>query len=377
MNGQRHLKVLHVSQPTDYGVAHVVVRLARSQVERGWSVTVASPAGGVLATGTIAGGARHALWKASRSPARGVAGEARRLKAIIAAESPDVVHLHSSKAGLVGRLVLRGRIPTVFQAHAWSFQALPVPLRQVAVGWERMATRWTTATICCSEGERDAGAAAGIRGRMVVVPNGIDLPPAPTPTQRAQARAALGAPDVPTVVCVGRLCHQKGQDVLIAAWPAVRREVPDARLVLVGDGPDRDALQASADSSVTMTGYCDDITPWLLASDVVAVPSRYEGLPLALLEAMAHARPIVASAAPGVAEVLGGEPSPGALVPVEDARALSAAIVARLKDPALAEAEARAARLRVAARHDAGQWSEEIAAVTMDAVERDRVGGRA
>ena len=85
------------------------------------------------------------------------------------------VHLHSSKAGLAGRLALRCRVPTLFQPHAWSFDAVDGLARRGALAWERWATRWAAAVVCVSAAERDSGIRLGVRARYEVVPNGVDL----------------------------------------------------------------------------------------------------------------------------------------------------------------------------------------------------------
>src|SRR3954452_8749472 len=116
--------VLHVSQPVDYGVGRCVAMLVEDQVRRGWEVTVAAPPDGELPAEIARIGAPLVPWPAMRSPGRGVVGEARRLAAAVRRIRPDVVHLHSSKAGLSGRLALRGSVPTLFQTHGWSFLAV-------------------------------------------------------------------------------------------------------------------------------------------------------------------------------------------------------------------------------------------------------------
>ncbi|WP_461031075.1 glycosyltransferase, partial [Streptomyces sparsus] len=176
---------------------------------------------------------------------------------LIRLTAPDVVHTHSAKAGLAGRLAVRGRIPTVHQPHAWSFEAVDGTAAQLVLRWERFATRWTTRLLCVSEAERSRGSAARVRAPWSVIGNGVDLdrfhpgPHAPgprscdprDPAPRATAPRVTGLPapgtaveDAPLVVCVARLCPQKGQDVLLRAWPEVTRRVPGARLALVGDG---------------------------------------------------------------------------------------------------------------------------------------------
>ena len=161
------------------------------------------------------------------------------------------------------------------------------------------------------------------------------------------------------MVCVGRLTRQKGQDILLDAWPEILRRVPDARLALVGDGPMREALVQRAMPSVIFAGNRRDVDEWLAAADVVALPSRWEGMSLAMLEAMARARSVVASNVSGAWDALGSDA--GAIVPAEDARALGAALTERLLDRARAEAEGRAGRAQVEARYDLRQTTTAIA----------------
>jgi glycosyltransferase involved in cell wall biosynthesis len=343
----RPLSILHVSQPTEGGVGRYVADLAVEQVGRGWRVVVASPTYGELAAQTTDAGAGHVPWSAGRAPGPGSLLDATRLSKIVREAEPDLVHLHSSKAGFAGRLALRGRRPTIFQPHAWSFDAVRGPVRPAAIAWERSAARWAAIVLCVSPSERQHGVEAGIHANWRVVPNGVDVSSWPeiSDDERSATRKRLGLADLPTVVCVGRLTRQKGQDVLLAAWPAVRDQVPQAQLVLVGDGPDVEALRKQADGAVVFAGHRTNVAEWLAAADVAAFPSRWEGMSIGLLEAMASGRSIVATDVPGASEALGEVGGP--LVPPEDPAALAAAIVTRLQDPERAASEGRAARERV------------------------------
>lgn len=296
--------VLHVSQPTEAGVANVVLSLVQDQIARGWSVHLACPTDGYLAHDAAALGAVLHSWSATRSPGPSSVLETRALQKIITRVQPDLVHLHSAKAGLTGRLAVHGRRPTVFQPHAWSYEAVSGPVALASQLWERLATRWTSLTVCVSEAEKALGQRRRtLPGRTVVVPNGVDTHRW-HPVERAAARTALGlAEDDPTVVCVGRLCRQKGQDVLLACWPAVVTAFPQARLFLVGDGPDHDDLAAALPPRTTLVGRGDP-APWFGTADVVVVPSRWEGMPLVVLEAMAAGRVVVATDVNGVREAL-------------------------------------------------------------------------
>ena len=363
-------RVLHVSQPTDAGVARCVADFAADQVRRGWHVTAATPREGPLKEWVEAGGARHVAWEAGRDPGPHTLIETRALAQVIRAERPDVLHLHSSKAGLAGRLAVRGSRATIFQPHAWSFEAVSGVTRVAAVRWERAGARWADTIVCVSEAERRTGERAGIRGDYRVIRNGVDLRrwAVADDTARARARSALELAHAPLVVCVGRLSRQKGQDVLLDAWRHVVEAVPEARLALVGDGPDAERLRARAVPEVLFAGRRDDVAAWLAAADVVAVPSRWEGMSLIVLEAMASGRSVVGSDVAGVAESLGAVA--GAVVPAGDSRRLAAALVERLRDRDLATREGRAARERVEQRHDLGTTTAAIAAVYDEVVRR-------
>ena len=358
--------VLHVAQPTEAGVPTCVLQFARDQVDRGWRIAVACPPSGDLPAWLGRDEIAHEPWPASRDPGASVPGEARALGRIVKGFAPDVVHLHSSKAGLAGRLIVRGRLPTVFQPHSWSFHAASGSTRRAALAWERFAARWTRVVVCVSEGERHEGESVGIRAESRVVPNGVDLTRwrPHDERERAAAKRELGVDARLLVVCVGRLSRQKGQDVLLRAWTGVEAAAPEARLVLVGDGPDRAALEAAVPSGVLFAGERRDVDRWLAAADLVVLPSRWEGLSLGLLEAMASGRSVVATDVAGVREALGEDA--GAIVPVEEARPLAAAIRARLGDPALRRAEERRARARAEDGFDYRSTNDAIARLCVE-----------
>ena len=368
--------VLHVAQPRDAGVPRVASALVADQIERGWRVTVASPADGDLRRAAEAAGAKWFPWEATRDPGPSVGAETQRLARVVRSADPHLVHLHSAKAGLAGRLVLRGRRPTVFQPHAWSFEAAGGLVGRAAATWERTGARWADIVICVSEDERRRGDAVGVRARWEVVPNGVDLSrySAASAADRAAARAALGVdPEAPLAVVVGRLARQKGQDTLLRGWPSVVERVPDASLVLVGDGPDRAELEAIGGERVRFAGDEQDVAAWLAACDVSVIPSRWEaGLSLVAMEAMARARSVVATDVAGMADGLGSDA--GAVVAIDDAAALADAVAERLADRARADREGAAGRRRVQERYDLRVACERMAAV-YDAVLERRARG--
>ncbi|GGS98046.1 glycosyl transferase family 1 [Nonomuraea spiralis] len=358
-------RVLHVTQPTDGGVAACVESVCADQSRRGWAVAVAAPPGGRLGERLAALGLPHLPWPAVRAPRPADLAAVVALSRIVRRFRPDVVHLHSSKAGLAGRVALRGRVPTVFQPHGWSWLACRGPLAPATAAWERAAARWAHLVVCVGTGEARQAEDAGLRGPLTVVRNGVDLTRFPPAGQdrREAARRALGlAARGPLVVCVGRITRQKGQDLLVDSWRQVAARLPDARLALVGDGDDFDRVRSTAPPDVLMPGASADPRPWYAAADLVALPSRWEGLPLTALEAMATGRSVVAAAVPGLVEVV--TPDTGALVGPEDPAALAAAVLDRLTVPSLRHAEERAARSR-AAEFDLASTLDRLAAHTL------------
>jgi glycosyltransferase involved in cell wall biosynthesis len=329
--------VLHVAQPTVAGVPVVVRGLAQDQVRRGWQVFVACPGVGHLPGWVTSVGARHVAWEASRSPGLRAGGETRALQAIVGSTQPDLVHLHSS----------RGARTTIFQPHGWSFLAVSGPMRKAALTWERYGARWAHAIAHVSPGERLIAEGAGIKGPWAHTPNGVDVEQF-RPEDHGEARRRLEMPDGPIVLCVGRLCRQKGQDWLLNAWPQVLQRVPEARLVLVG------ARETGFDlprcESVRSVGEVSAPADWYAAADVVVIPSRWEGAPLVAREAMACGRSVVLSRAAGLHEDL--PEGAGAVVAFGDTGSLVARLTERLLDQPAAEREGFIGRSHAIAHFD-------------------------
>jgi glycosyltransferase involved in cell wall biosynthesis len=372
--GPQRLTVLHVAQPVDGGVARVVTDLVRAQAAEGLRPVVLCPSG-QLAESAAAAGAEVLAWSAGREPSARIHREAAQVARAARELRPDLVHLHSAKAGLAGRLALRGRVPTVFQPHAWSFEAVSGRTAALALRWERHAARWADRVVCVSEDERRRGLLAGIQADWAVIRNGIDIarfaapappPAAPDGTRGAVAPAASTPQGVPAaadrrrsgedggplVVCMGRLCHQKGQDILLRAWPEVAARVPGARLALVGEGPAGAELRAAAPHGVEFPGATEDPASWYAAARLVVAPSRWEGMALAPLEAMACGRPVLVSEVAGARESLPPAHVPLCLVPPGDAATLAHALIRLLQDPARARELGEQARLHARAEHD-------------------------
>lgn len=185
-------------------------------------------------------------------------------------------------------------------------------------------------------------------GRIVDLPNGV-----PIPAEGWSARPDFAAS--PHAVFVGRLAPEKGLHALIDAWPIVRRSFPGARLTLVGEGPERPALESRVaglglGDVFRLPGPSPAPSAILAASDLFVLPSREEGMSIALLEAMALGLPLVATAIPGNLKLV-TDGLHGRLAPPDDPGGLARAIVAQWSNPDLAAAMGRAARAVVIERH--------------------------
>ena len=211
--------------------------------------------------------------------------------------------------------------------------------------------------------------------RIKVVPNGIDLSPYRQDSDARQARLALGLPaDARVIGHVGRLVPVKHQALLLAAFARLAPEDPKAHLVLAGDGPLRDDLAADASrrgisSRVHLLGRRDDIPEVLAAMDVFCLCSHSEGLPLAIVEAMAAGLPVVATETAGRDLVLHGKT--GFLTPAGDAAALASRLAAVLTDEPGRRGMGEAGRLLARERYSVEVMAAAYADV-FDRLLRDR-----
>ena len=259
-----------------------------------------------------------------------------------------IVHCHSTKAGLLGRLAARmaGVPGIVFTVHGWPFTGWWHPIVRAAVMLaERAAARISTAIICVSDYDRRWALRMriGRPDRIHVIHNGVD-------PNRWASDSAASRPEAPAgeckVVSVGRLTYQKDPVALLHAWERIQQP---HRLILVGDGPLRPHLEAlirdGPAGRVAVLGARDDVPALLRTADVFVLASRWEGLPLAVLEAMMSRLPVVATTVGGVVEeVVDGET--GLLVPPQDPKALASALARLLDDPALRRRMGEAGQVR-------------------------------
>jgi glycosyltransferase involved in cell wall biosynthesis/SAM-dependent methyltransferase len=273
---------------------------------------------------------------------------------------PDIVHTHTAKAGALGRVAARvagvPRVVHTFHGHVFEGYFGRVG-STVAVLVERALSRLADRVVAVSdEVGRDLVERFGIvpREKLVVVPVGLPLAEfLRCEAMRGALRRELGvAADAPIAVLNGRLVPVKEAHVALDAWRAVRREIPTATLVVVGDGDSAPALRARRDEGVVFLGWRRDIASILADADLALLTSRNEGTPVALVEAAAAAVPAVATRVGGVPSVV-EDGVTGVLVPAGDAAAVAAAVVSLLRDAARRRAMGDAARRRAAER-----WSD-------------------
>lgn len=275
------------------------------------------------------------------------------LRRIVRAESPDVVHTHSSKAGALGRLasVLEDRGARVHTPHTFAFlfgAMFSGPKRALFRAIEQGLAGHTARLIAVSPSEGRTIQASGVvdRGRVRVVPNGIDPTPwlAPIPAPRNQLTSE---PRDPLALVVGLLNAAKGQDLLLQALcaPGLER----LHVAFAGHGEDEGRLRALArelrlEDRARFLGYRDDVPRLLAAADLLVLPSRWEGMPYAVLEAMASAKPVVATPVDGAIDLVRPGVT-GELAAAVDAESLAEALRRQLACSA-DESRARGAAAR-------------------------------
>jgi len=256
-------------------------------------------------------------------------------------EKFDLVDTHTSKGGILGRFAARlAGVPYIIHhAHGFAFKESNRPLvRKLFLALERWAARACDAIISVSEEHRSTAITEGVAApdHIRTVINGIDLRLFESPN-RAEARRQLNAnPDHLLIGVANRLAPVKAIEYAVRAMPAVVKKFPNARMVIIGEGPSeadlrREAAESGVADHIVFTGFRRNVPELLAAFDVVVQPSRWEGLSISLLESMAAGKPVVACDVQGNRDVLDHGRN-GLMVPPQDPEALASAIVRLLSD---------------------------------------------
>ncbi|RZI55621.1 MAG: glycosyltransferase family 1 protein [Rubrivivax sp.] len=299
------------------------------------------------------------------------------LRDFFRAERPDIVHTHSSKTGILGRLAAKAAgVPTIVHTvHGYAFPAESRPaIKAVFKFLERRAGKVTDRMIVLND--TDATIARDLLGipdaRLALLPNGVDVDtyaPAPPESRRALRRSAFGidTDDHVIVGMVGRLWLQKNPQCFVRAAIRVAAQRGKVSFFMIGDGEYRAELDAAILASghadrIRILGWRSDVPALLKALDLVVLPSRWEGMPLAILEAMSSGVPVLASDIPGNHHLVqdGGD---GRLFPLDDDQALASALIDLIDDDATRSRFSAQARAKVLARYTLSDRMEKMTAI--------------
>ena len=265
-----------------------------------------------------------------------------RVKALLQAEKPDLIHAHGTRASSNTLWVARSLgIPLIYTVHGWSFHDDQHPLvRRMRIIGERYITSRSALNIAVSASNRQSGL-ENIPGlKAVVINNGIDQQKFSPSRSFGNIREELGiSGDAILILFIARFTHHKQPLNLIRAFGQALSSLPGMHLLMVGDGDEKAAglrlvKEAGLEGSVTFQGFRQDVPDVLAAADIFVLPSLWEGLPIGLLEAMAMGKAVIATRVDGTREVVQTEEN-GLLVEPGDIAALAAALVRLGSDPAL------------------------------------------
>ncbi|OTA73503.1 hypothetical protein BHL79_08405, partial [Limosilactobacillus reuteri] len=229
------------------------------------------------------------------------------LRKIIRSESPDIVHLHSSKAGVIGRIAaigLRKRVKVIFTVHGWAFtDGVSSTLKKhLYRKIEKSVARFTDLFICVSNYDAKIGIRDGVlnnKSNVVVIHNGSPLP------QQNEVNYSIHSPI--RLVMIARFSHQKDQKTLINAVAKLPKS--DYRLTFVGDGETLNTNKKivsnlNLNKNIKFVGFKDDVSKELIENDVYILSTHYEGLPISIIEAMSYGLPILATDVGGNSEMV-------------------------------------------------------------------------
>ena len=275
------------------------------------------------------------------------------LRSAVRSFQPQVVHTHSSKAGILGRLAARLEgVSTVHTVHGFGFTPLQAaPTRFLYRAAEKTMARLTDHFVMVSETDRLSGIEMGLFApeKATLIRAGIDLGRFQAATDGDAVRERLGVPIGPSMVTqVGNFKPQKAPLDFVRVAAAVHKLHPESWFVMVGDGPLRGpaeklARELGVADRMVFSGWWKDVPGLLAASTVSVLTSRHEGLPCSVVESLAAGVPVVATAVDGSVEVVRSGDN-GLLAPAGDITGLAQSIGRLLADPGLR------ARMAVAAR---------------------------
>jgi glycosyltransferase involved in cell wall biosynthesis len=267
------------------------------------------------------------------------------LKAAIAAFDPDLISTHTSKAGMLGRLVSRDLgIPSLFTAHGWNFAEGVHPLARAGrIQLEKLAAHWCERIITVSECDRQLALQFRVApvDKVITIHNGM-------PELKSADLRANPANQPARIVMIARFEQQKDHETLLAALGALKH-LP-WQLELIGDGPNAAKIKAriaelGIAARVELPGACNDVSNRLARAQIFALISNWEGLPRSIIEAMRAGLPVVASDVGGVRELV-DDGRTGFMVSRSDAKALEFKLGQLISNPEMRLQMGHLSRLR-------------------------------
>ena len=253
----------------------------------------------------------------------------------------DLIHAHASKPGFLARMAAIGSgVPVLYSPHCFAFHAGASPWTNlITASLENFASHFTTRIITVAEGERELARKyhVGRDDQFAVIHTGIEPTPYRQPVNKSRLKESLGIPvSSPVIGSVGRLSEQKSPVDFVRFAETVHRSRPDAHFVWVGDGPLEEEVRTLStslclDSVIHWLGHRNDVPQLLQIFDCFVLPSRWEGFPLVILEAMASGVPVIATNIPGTSEAIQHEVN-GLLAPVGDYQTMARFVLDLLAD---------------------------------------------
>jgi glycosyltransferase involved in cell wall biosynthesis len=356
----KKIKILHVLTTTAGGLGQAVLSLVLHLDPERFEVTVAFGPGYPLDRKFAEGGLRVVPIRMKRGLRAINLFGFWDLYRLIRKERFDVVHTHAPIAGFLGRVAAKlvGVEVVIFTLHGGSdLNNRSLLIRFLSRFAQKLLDRCTDYYVAVSDyvQKRWLQNQSAAPERLILIYHGTDLRTLPPHTDLSEKRKMLGLPLEETLIgTVGLLETQKGTEDFIRAIPLVIDAFPACRFVVIGDGPLRSHLEAVAaqvgiSQSVTFVGWRTDAAELMGILDLFCLPSLWESFGLVLLEAMAYAKPIVATDVGGIPDVITNGES-GLLVPPEDPVSLSKAIVYLLAHPEIAREMGRKGEARLRER---------------------------
>jgi glycosyltransferase involved in cell wall biosynthesis len=359
------VKILYVDLETEWrGGQSQALEALRGLRRAGHDAQLLAVAGGALAqrardagVPTSAIGPRRKRWAASRA-----------LRLVLRAAPPDVVHANEAHALTAAWLARAHRRTTLVAARRVIF---PIPRNPISLARYRAAHRILAISDCVARNVIASGVPAE---RVVVVREGIEIPPPLPPARRIAARSLWQlADDEIALGCVGVLAPQKGQELLVRALPEICAVAPRVRLLLAGEGPLRPRLESLAaqlgvGERVVFAGFVEGIADVYAALDAFVFPALEDGSGTSLLSAMAAGLPVAAVARGGVPEYLEDDVN-GLLIPEPEPQAIASAVTRLIADADLRRRLGARARADIAERYSTGVMVDHLLRACAEASE--------